>query len=173
MDAHIAPAAFVPLGAREEPWPWTAEHRAQLHRLFAPRSVRPGVAAAPPDRYTPPVNAYAAGDTLTVEVLLPGISPQDVEVTLERGVLTLAATRHGPAPGGGPPGQTWYAREFAPGVATRALRLPFPVAVDAVTADFAHGLLTITAPKAPAAQARTIAIGGGRPPGPPPAPATG
>ena len=167
MYVHIVPTTFA---QREDLSHAPGEHRAQLHRLFAPRVARLGAAAAPPDAAALPVNAYVADETLTVEALLPGIGPEDVQVTLERGVLTLTATRRGPTPACG---QAWYRHEFAPGVVTRALRLPFPVAVDEVTADFAHGRLTITAPKAPAATAHTIAIGGGRPPEPPPVPATG
>ena len=157
MYVHIVPTAVA---QREDHRHAPADHRAQLHRLFAPRG-------APPDAATLPVNAYVADEALTVEALLPGISPEDIEVTLERGVLTLTATRRGPTPARG---QAWYRHEFAPGVVTRALRLPFPVAGDGVTADFAHGRLTITAPKAAVARARTIPISRGQPREPLPAP---
>ena len=162
MYLHIAPAAFAPPSAREDAWPWAADHRAQLSRLFEERPARPAALA---------VNAYADDEALTVEALLPGISPEDVQVTVEQGVLTLTATRHGATPADAPDGQTWYAREFAPGAFSRALRLPFPVAVEEVSAAFAHGRLTITGPKAAAARAHTIAIGG-QPRAQLPAPAT-
>ena len=164
MYVHLVPTAFAPPSARADSWPWADDHRAQLNRLFEQRPMRPAAL---------PVNAYVADEALTVEALLPGISPEDVRVTVEQGVLTLAATRHGMTPAGAPAGQVWYAHEFAPGAVGRALRLPFPVAVDAVTATFAHGLLTIVAPKAAAAKARTIAIGGGPPREQLPAPAIG
>ncbi|HET8626199.1 MAG TPA: Hsp20/alpha crystallin family protein [Thermomicrobiales bacterium] len=167
MYVHIVPTTFAP---REDAWHRTEDNLALMDQLFAERFVRPG--AARPNPYALPVNAYVAGEEFTVEALLPGISPEDVRVTLERGVLTLAATRHGPTPASAPDGQTWYAYEFAPGAFSRALRLPFPVADEGVTAAFAHGLLTITAPKAAAARAQTIPIGGGQPRAQLPAPAT-
>jgi HSP20 family protein len=172
MFVHLVPTTLAAPRTREDAWPWADDHRAQLNRLFEQRSMRPGAPAAPAGAALP-VNAYVADEVLTVEALLPGISPEDVHVTVEQGVLTLAATRHGMTPAGAPAGQVWYAHEFAPGAVGRALRLPFPIAVDAVTADFAHGLLTIVAPKAAAAKARTIAIGGGQPREQLPAPASG
>jgi HSP20 family protein len=170
MYVDLAPTAFA---QRADFWRRTEDTLALMDQRFMERFVRPGAAAPQPSPYALPVNAYVADEVLTVEALLPGISPEDVHVTMEEGVLTLAATRHGMTPAGAPPGQTWYAYEFAPGACSRALRLPFPVAVEEITAAFAHGLLTITAPKAAAAKARMIAIGGDQPREQLPAPATG
>ena len=113
MYVHLVPTAFAPPGTREDSWPWADDHRAQLNRLFEQRPRRPAAL---------PVNAYVADEVLTVEALLPGVSPEDVRVTVEQGVLTLAATRHGATPASAPPGQTWYAHEFAPCAVSRALR---------------------------------------------------
>ncbi len=63
-------------------------------------------------------------------------------------------------PPGATDGQVWHAYVFAPEAFSGALCLPFPVAVDEVTAAFVHGLLTSTAPRVAAAKAQTIAIGG-------------
>src|SRR5918912_3910788 len=55
-----------------------------------------------------PVNVYRAGDDLKVQALLPGISPEDVDVSVDQGVLTIAAKRHGWEPA---EGQRAYVRE--------------------------------------------------------------
>ena len=96
---------------------------------------------------------------MKVEALLPGVSQEDVHVDIDRGVLTIAATRHGAEP---VKGQQWYLHEIQPGQFTRSFSFPFPVEVDAVAATFADGVLTLTLPKAASAKPRRIAIGSGQ-----------
>jgi HSP20 family protein len=107
-----------------------------------------------------PINVWTTADEVQVEALLPGVRQEDVQVDLDRGVLTIAATRHGAEPA---EGQQWYLREIQPGQYSRAFSLPFPVEVDAVAATFANGVLTLTLPKAAAAKPRRIQIGGAQP----------
>ncbi len=106
-----------------------------------------------------PLNVHGTSDELKVEALLPGVSPEDVQVDIDRGVLTIAAKRHGPA---ATAGHQWYLREFNPGQFGRAVSLPFPVEVERVTAHYADGVLTLTLPKSEAAKPRRIQIGGGQ-----------
>jgi len=106
-----------------------------------------------------PVNVRDSGDEAMIEAFLPGVSPEDVDVSFDRGVLTIAAKRHGPAAA---EGQTWYLREFADGQFTRSFALPFPVAVDRVEADLADGILTLRLPRAEEAKPQRLAITGGR-----------
>ena len=94
-----------------------------------------------------------------IEALLPGVSTEDVQVAVDRGVLSIAATRHGWEPGREQDGDlTWYRHEVAPGQFKRALSLPFPVDVDQAQADYRDGVLTLTLPKAEAARPKQIKI---------------
>lgn len=112
-----------------------------------------------------PLNVYERDETLSVEALLPGISPEDVNVSIDGGTLTIAATRHGAQPPQEEKqqGQAWYLHEIVPGQFRRSLTLPFPVDADKAEASFANGLLTLTLPKAEAARPKHIQIGTGAP----------
>lgn len=106
-----------------------------------------------------PINVYGTADELKIEALLPGVSQEDVQIDIDRGVLTIAAKRHGWEPG---EGQNWHIREITSGQFTRSLSLPFPVEVERAQAQFANGVLTLTLPKAEAAKPKRIQIGAAR-----------
>ena len=118
-----------------------------------------------------PLNVYGRGDDLVVEALLPGVSQEDVQVSVDRGVLTIAARRQGHQPENGQGHQpedgqgqaTWYLREAPGGQFRRAISLPFPVDADQAGASQANGVLTLTLPKAEAARPKQIKITAGAP----------
>ena len=95
-----------------------------------------------------------ADDNYHVEADLPGVEPGTVEVTVEHGTLTIKAER---VPGYGDSDQVIVA-ERPQGSFTRQLSLGEGVDSDHLTADYADGVLRVTIPAAPAAQARRIEI---------------
>jgi HSP20 family protein len=145
------------------PWNEMVTLREAMNQLLEGSVVRPGTAvfgtSGGANTLTFPINVYGTTDELKVEALLPGVSPEDVQVDVDRGVLTIAAKRHGWEPD---TGQNWYAREISSGQFTRSLSLPFPVEVEHATADFTNGVLTLTLPKAEAAKPKRIQIGSGQ-----------
>ena len=131
--------------------------RDAMNQLLEGSFVRPGFGSIGAASF--PVNFYRAGETLKVEALLPGVSPEDVDVNVHQGELTIAARRPGWEPRDG---ERWYLREIFAGEFTRSFSLPFPVDVEHVTADYANGVLTLTLPVAEAAKPKKIPIGSGR-----------
>lgn len=106
----------------------------------------------------------------TVSASVPGVPPEDVAITVLGDALRIAGERRRPpvavAPGDGELGGRWLLHERHSGPFDRTIRLPSPVDVDAVTADFKNGVLTVTLPKLDRAQPLTIpvtAIGRSRP----------
>ena len=93
--------------------------------------------------WRPRINAWESDQALVLEAELPGVEPSQVEVSIEGDVLTLQ----------GKPDQSDKRPQFG-----RQLKLPFAVEVDSVKAAFANGILTLTLPKAAAAQRRLIAV---------------
>ncbi len=143
-----------------DPFGETLSLRDAMSQLLEGSVVRPGTmlggtAAA----QSFPLNVRGTGDELKVEALLPGFSEEDVQVDIDRGVLMIAAKRHGWEQADG---ERWHLREFHPGEFTRSLSLPFPVDVEHASATFANGVLTLTLPKSEAARPRRIQIGGGQ-----------
>lgn len=106
----------------------------------------------------PSVDVYEEGDNLVVEAHVAGFKPEDLDVNVERGVLTIS-------------GQTkaederkernYLVREQRTGRFSRSLRLPATYDADACTARFEDGVLRLLFPKSAAAKPRRIEIGGG------------
>ena len=144
------------------PWNPPAELtslRDAMSQLLEGSVVRPGIAVGGAGLASFPVNVSRAGDALKVEALLPGVRPEEVDVHVHQGVLTIAARRRGWEPG---EGERAYLREIFGGEFTRSFSLPFPVDVERVAADFADGVLTLTLPLAEAAKPKKIPIGSGQ-----------
>jgi HSP20 family protein len=105
----------------------------------------------------PLVDVYEEGDNLVVEAQLPGLKPDDINVSVENGVLTIS-------------GQTaaeeerkernYLLREKRSGRFTRSLHLPPTYTADPSEAKFEHGVLHLVFPKAESAKPRRIQIGG-------------
>jgi HSP20 family protein len=102
-----------------------------------------------------PMDIYRTKDgNYHVEADLPGVEPGSIEVTVEHSTLTIKAER---APGYGDSEQVIVA-ERPQGSFTRQLSLGEGVDSDHLTADYADGVLRVTIPAAPKAQARRIEI---------------
>ncbi len=109
----------------------------------------------------PALNVYEDGDELIVEAQLPGMKPEDLDINVEQGVLTIS-------------GQTtaeeerkernYLIREHRTGRFSRSLRLPATYNPDACQANVEHGVLRLSFPKSEAAKPRRIQIGGGSQP---------
>jgi HSP20 family protein len=109
----------------------------------------------------PSMDIYEEGDNLVVEAQLPGIKPEDVDVTLEQGVLTISGKMEREEER---KERNYLIRERQSGRFNRSMRLPASYNPDACQADFDNGVLRLTFPKAEEARPRRISISGGRQP---------
>lgn len=89
---------------------------------------------------------------------LPGLTAEDVEVTLEGDLLRIRATRESATEDAR---KTWRVTERSYGVFERAIRVPEGIDPETVRAGFDRGVLTIVLPRpaAKASAARRIAVG--------------
>jgi len=118
-----------------------------------------------PRSWVPAFDVAERKDAYVLLAELPGVNPEDVEVAFEQNVLTVRGTKR-PSFDTAKAGELrLYAAERLAGRFERSVRLPESVDADRIDAAFAHGLLTITVPKAQAAQARKITIRGATEPG--------
>ena len=102
---------------------------------------------------------FSETDTeMRVAAELPGLDDKDIEVSLEHGVLTIRGERTAEEEREDAAGVRH--RETFRGKLARSLRLPNEVDAEAVTAVYRNGVLTVTLPKAPTAQVRSIPITG-------------
>ena len=103
---------------------------------------------------TMPMEAYRRGDQLFIHLDLPGVNPDDVDLTLERNVISIRAERRSPRQ----EGDQVLIDERPQGSFTRQLYLGDNLAVDQLNASYDMGVLTITIPVAEQAKPRRVQI---------------
>ena len=107
--------------------------------------------------FTPAVDIYEDKDAIYLTAELPGVKPEDVHVSVDKGVLTLRGERRMEREDK----QDGYHRvERSYGSFTRSFVLPDTVDADAIDASCDQGVLNLKLPKKPAAQPRRINIRG-------------
>lgn len=106
-------------------------------------------------RQFPPINLYDAGDRYVLSAQLPGISLDDLDLSITGETLTMRGERKRPE---GVSDESYRRQERQYGRWTRTLSLPDRVDSLQVTATLSHGLLTITLPKAESAKPRQISV---------------
>lgn len=107
--------------------------------------------------WTPAADLYENEDAFVLEMELPGFDLDDIELTMERGVLTVAGSRS-VQESEETEGRTYHLRERSVDRFTRSYALPRSVNAEDIDASFAEGVLTVTLPKAPEARPRRIEV---------------
>ena len=108
--------------------------------------------------WVPALDVAERRDAFIVQAELPGVSPDQVDITFEQNILTLRGTKPTGLASSNGDRAYMFAAERAGGSFERSVRLPEHVDADHIAATFANGLLTVTVPKAAAAQPRKILI---------------
>lgn len=141
---------YQPLG---EPW---ALHRELINAFNGAfeRSTTDASSAATAD-WAPAVDIEEYADKFVLYADIPGIDPASIEVTLEKGVLTLSGAREQAVEQAGIERKR---SERATGKFLRRFVLPDTADSEAVSASGKHGVLQVVIPKRAQAQPRKIAV---------------
>jgi HSP20 family protein len=115
-----------------DPWPGSIRE-AMEQFLDEPRSRGGGPAPMP-------MNVYEDGEALVIETSLPGVSPDDVELSCVDNVLTIRARST-------VPDREYLHQEMRGGEYLRRISLPGDCRFDQAQADAEHGVVTIRVPK--------------------------
>jgi HSP20 family protein len=102
-----------------------------------------------------PLDVYETPEAIVIEAALPGVRPEEVEVSVLGDTLTLSAgtdTENGSEENG----YRW--REVQRGKVTRSVALPPGVLAEKASATFENGLLRLSVPKAQPAEAVRIPV---------------
>ncbi len=105
--------------------------------------------------WNPAIDLYEDKDNVTVKAELPGMKKEDINVSLEDGVLSISGERKSDKNADGT--ETHRSERFA-GRFQRTLTLPTAVKADQVKANYKEGILTVTLPKAEEAKPKQIQI---------------
>lgn len=102
-----------------------------------------------------PMDAYRAGDLFKVHFDIPGVSPDSIEITVEKNVLSVKAERHW-----SDEGVETVVCERPQGSFSRDLFLGDNLDTERIQASYDNGVLTLSIPVADKAKARTIEVKG-------------
>lgn len=102
-----------------------------------------------------PLDVSTDADSLAIEAALPGIRPEDVEITVENGTLTISGrtSEERKAEEG-----SYLVQEIRRGTFSRSVTLPNGLEPDKAEATFENGVLRLRIPKAEQLKPRQIRI---------------
>jgi HSP20 family protein len=138
---------------RYEPWYLVNRLHNDLDRLFNPGQSEDGQQSIA--SWAPHVDIQEEPDRFVLHADLPGVEPKDIDVTLEKGVLTLRGKR---ALEKRDEGAGYRRVERASGEFFRRFTLPDTADSQAVRAKHANGVLEVSIPKQPHVTPRRISI---------------
>ena len=104
--------------------------------------------------WSPALDLYQSTDNIVAVVELPGMRKEDIEISLQDGMLTITGERKSETPEGDKAERT----ERYVGKFRRSISLPTQVDANKVTASYRDGILTVTLPKAEEAKPKQIKV---------------
>ena len=107
------------------------------------------------DTWRPPVDILETPQAYFIRADVPGIDPEQIEVTMVGDTLTIRGEK---LVEDKIEDQTWAMSERQGGRFERSFTLPAPVAADSIEAEAKHGVLTVKLTKAKEAQPKRISI---------------
>jgi HSP20 family protein len=101
-----------------------------------------------------PLDVVRGENDVTLRLDVPGIDPEQLEVTVDRGILAISGKRQEERT----ENDKFFVRERTMGTFTRRLRLPETLNADAVEASYANGVLEVRIPVLEQAKPRKIKV---------------
>lgn len=148
------------MSARWDPFHHVVTLSEAVNRLMQDAVMRPGYALAASGEA--PMNIVERQDTYYIQVALPGVRPEGVELTTQQNTITIKAHRDNPLPQmAGTEHLGYLLAEFGAGDLVRTVTLPKEFQADKIEASLDWGILTVKVPIAQSAQPRRISVSGG------------
>lgn len=140
--------------ARFEPWTFVDLLHRDLDRMVAGRNSSNDEQNSVAD-WAPAVDIIEEKGRFVLRADVPGVRPEDIDVSMDSGTLSVSGERHAIATDEG----TGVQRiERATGRFLRRFTLPETADAETVSAKCANGILEVIIPKTPEIQARRIAV---------------
>lgn len=108
-----------------------------------------------------PIDAIERDDAFDVRAALPGVRPEDIEVTVQGERVTIRAEARAATESDS---ENWLMREHRYGVMQRSISLPVPVSSEKAEARIENGVLSLRLPKTQGVEAKRITIAASGPP---------
>lgn len=137
---------------RYEPWALVSRLHQQLEQALHSDADATDSASV---SWIPQVDIREEADRFVVAADVPGVEPKDIEITAEKGVLTVRGERRAEKK----TSTEGYARvERASGTFLRRFTLPESADAEAIKATHVNGVLQLSIPKRPQEQPRRITV---------------
>lgn len=105
--------------------------------------------------WVPAINILEKDDSMQISADLPGLNPEDVEVTVEQGVLNIRGERKFEEAA---EGETFHRVERLYGVFERNFTLPNSIDTEKIEASFNNGVMLVSLPKREESKPRSVKI---------------
>jgi HSP20 family protein len=129
--------------------------RDAMERLFDERLMRPIWRLNGEPELSPALDLYTTQDAVIAKVALPGVKPEDVDVSIADDLVTVRGSfeEHKETTEAG-----YLHKELSRGAFSRSFALPTAIKADAAKASFKDGLLTLTLPKTEEVKPRHVKV---------------
>jgi len=140
---------------RWEPFGETRGLRGGMDRVFDDFFHGPRLVHWQPAESLFPLDLYETDESLVVKAPLPGVRPEDVDISITGDILTIKGEAKSEEE---VKREDYHRRELRYGSFCRSVPLPTKVEQGKAEATFEHGILTVTLPKAEEAKPKAIKI---------------
>lgn len=138
---------------RYNPFSEAVSLRDAMDRLFEDSVITPRFGGNISGR-TVAANLYETAEGFTLQLPIPGIKPEDVNITVQQDVISLKWTTKVEFP----EGAHVHWNGFQSGQYQQSITVPTPINAEHVKANYENGILTLQLPKAEHAKARSIKV---------------
>lgn len=141
---------------RWDPFRDVVSLREAMNSLLQDSFVRPAGALAGAGGGAFPLDVAENENEFVLHAQLPGVKPEEVQITVHGDTVLIRGETKAQEE---KKGQAWHLRERRFGAFQRAVSLSAPIDADKANAQFEHGVLTLTLPKAETARPKQIKVG--------------
>jgi HSP20 family protein len=132
--------------------------REAIERMFDDRPFRPLWPWNGESQRAPALDLYTTNEAVIAKIALPGVKPEDIDVTIADDMVTVRASFKEEAEKAETAEPGFVHRELGRGSLMRTFVLPTAIRPDAATATFQDGLLTVTMPKIEEVKPRHVKV---------------
>jgi HSP20 family protein len=147
--------------SRYDPFREALSLRRAMDELFAQSFVQPGWMRGSQEMFTP-MDVQQTDQGYQVRVAMPGVKPEDIEVTVQQNTLTIKGQYQSSTPQEESQERqgNWVVREIRSGSFERSVTFDRPIDADKIQTQYENGILTLTIPVSEASRPRRISIQG-------------
>ena len=140
---------------RFEPWRLMGHLHREIDQLFGDSNANSASVGEATTSWTPAVDVHEEPERFTVHADLPGVLPADIQVTADKGVLTIRGARRFEKRDGH---KGFEQLERIAGDFLRRFTLPENVRAEEITARHSNGVLEVVIPKQPVVEPRRVSV---------------